>query len=269
MIKTSYVLVTPETAAEMLKHNTGNRILRPAAIATMAAQMRAGQWTTTHQGIAFDADGNLLDGQHRLHAIVKAGAPILLAVSRGVPSAAFKVMDGASGSAGLRNLRDVTGADRRILEPCSLMVRLDRGTPQKVTYDDVAPYLHGPLGNAVAVIVGAYGANSAYRCAAPIKLGASLRSIADKTGYVVEQWRALGSLDYDAMSPIIKAFCRMITNRKTAGSSAQRDLACVSWLAFDPSRRHLKRFPTQQAADALAELVAFGRKQSQSAGKSR
>ncbi len=75
--------ISPELAAEWLSKNTFNRTLSRRSVDTYAADMRAGAWELTHQGIAFGADGVLVDGQHRLHAIVKAGVTIKMMVTWG------------------------------------------------------------------------------------------------------------------------------------------------------------------------------------------
>ncbi|MFG2452655.1 hypothetical protein ACGFSG_25040 [Streptomyces sp. NPDC048512] len=59
----------------------------------LADQIQRGEWQLTHQGIAFDEDDVLIDGQHRLAAIVRAGLTVPLTVTHGVPRAAFTVMD--------------------------------------------------------------------------------------------------------------------------------------------------------------------------------
>lgn len=65
--------------------NVKNRKLRVRTVDAFAADMRRGKWHTTHQGIAFDEAGNLLDGQHRLAAIVKSGCTIEILVTTGIP----------------------------------------------------------------------------------------------------------------------------------------------------------------------------------------
>lgn len=70
------VLITPEMAEEFLKHNTRNRNIRLPYVEELATYMRQGKWDVTHQGIGFYEDGTLFDGQHRLHAIIKAGVPV-------------------------------------------------------------------------------------------------------------------------------------------------------------------------------------------------
>lgn len=85
--------VTPELAAEWLKSNSRNRKLVIAAVETIANDIKHGRWRTTHQGIAFGADGELYDGQHRLHAIVKAGVAVEVRVTRGLPPEARDAID--------------------------------------------------------------------------------------------------------------------------------------------------------------------------------
>lgn len=90
---TEYVSITPQLAVEWLKSNTGNRRLSEPVVEAYASDMRAGAWKLTHQGIAFDASGRLIDGQHRLQAIVKAGFPVTMAVTRGLSASAQEVVD--------------------------------------------------------------------------------------------------------------------------------------------------------------------------------
>jgi hypothetical protein len=78
--------ISPEQAKRYLEKNTHNRSVRESVVDRYAAMMQRDQWVVTHQGIAFDDEGNLLDGQHRLMAIVKAARPVSMMVTRGVPS---------------------------------------------------------------------------------------------------------------------------------------------------------------------------------------
>lgn len=50
----------------------------------------------THQGIAFDKNGILRDGQHRLTAIVDEGRDAKMVVTFGIAPEAFSVMDTGS-----------------------------------------------------------------------------------------------------------------------------------------------------------------------------
>ena len=93
MIETVTEEITPDLAREYLSRNARNRPLSPGQVAAFAKDIREGLWHTTHQGIAFDEEGALLDGQHRLAAIAEAGEPVTMAVSRGVPRKMMTVLD--------------------------------------------------------------------------------------------------------------------------------------------------------------------------------
>lgn len=58
-----------------------------------ARQMREGLWHFNAETIKFDVNGNLLDGQHRLMAIVKSGCAISCLVVRNLPSEVFSTID--------------------------------------------------------------------------------------------------------------------------------------------------------------------------------
>jgi hypothetical protein len=85
--------VSPQLAAQWLTRNTNNRPLSKSTVQQFAGRIQGGEWQLTHQGIAFDEDETLIDGQHRLAAIVKAGVTVPLTVTHGVPRTAFTVMD--------------------------------------------------------------------------------------------------------------------------------------------------------------------------------
>lgn len=85
-MKTRIETITPALATEWLeKHNTINRNLSQSTVDCYAIDMKNGRWSLTHQGLAFDTNGNLQDGQHRLWAIVFSGVTLQMNVTRDVP----------------------------------------------------------------------------------------------------------------------------------------------------------------------------------------
>jgi hypothetical protein len=76
--------ITPSKAAEYLKTNTANRSHRKEWINKLALMILNDQFELTHCGIAFREDGTLIDGQHRLMAIVQANRPVKMFVARGL-----------------------------------------------------------------------------------------------------------------------------------------------------------------------------------------
>lgn len=83
----NYEEITPEIAANWLESNGDNRRLSKPTIAAYASDMLSGNWDeNVADAIAFDADGILRNGQHRLHAIVESGVTIHSWVCRNVSS---------------------------------------------------------------------------------------------------------------------------------------------------------------------------------------
>jgi hypothetical protein len=81
-VKTTIEKIGPKTAAKYLENQSRNRPLHKPTVAKYAAAMLAGAWTLVHQGIAFDKEGKLFDGQHRMAAVVQSGKTIEFMVSR-------------------------------------------------------------------------------------------------------------------------------------------------------------------------------------------
>ena len=65
----------------------------PAIVAKYAADMRRGSWILSPQGIAFDEKGRVIDGQHRLLAIIQSGCSIPMYVVSECGNEAIKALD--------------------------------------------------------------------------------------------------------------------------------------------------------------------------------
>ncbi|MFJ5687702.1 hypothetical protein [Streptomyces sp. NPDC093099] len=87
------IKVTPELAEIYLSKATVNRRLNAGQVRTLMETIIRGEWKLTHQGIAFDSNGTLLDGQHRLHAIIEANTPVEMVVFEGLSKDVFSVLD--------------------------------------------------------------------------------------------------------------------------------------------------------------------------------
>lgn len=85
--------ITPTLAKAYLEKNTNNRPLNLSHVKYLAASMSNGQWRITHESIAFDRDDKLIDGQHRLSAVVSSGATVQISVTRGCDSSTFAVIN--------------------------------------------------------------------------------------------------------------------------------------------------------------------------------
>lgn len=94
-------VITPTVAQRLLDGNTDNRPAKPRHVKFLADQMRAGAWKVTGDPVKIAASGRLLDGQHRLMAIVESGTTQHVYVARNCEEEIFSVLDtGRTRSAG-------------------------------------------------------------------------------------------------------------------------------------------------------------------------
>lgn len=106
-VNSQWMDITPEIAAHWLQNNVRNRPLADDTIIAYARDMRNGEWVETHQGLAFNDRDELIDGQHRLHAIIRAGVTVRMMVTFGLKS-------------------EIEGKE------CTTMDAVDRGRPRSV-----------------------------------------------------------------------------------------------------------------------------------------
>ena len=85
MLKTIEMIITPEMATAWLeKTQVKNRAVNMKYVEYLVREIQSGNWKVTHQGIGFDDSDQLLDGQHRLMAIARAGRSVRMLVTHGV-----------------------------------------------------------------------------------------------------------------------------------------------------------------------------------------
>lgn len=93
-IYSEMITVTPALALEWLENaNIRNRPLSQNHINKLARDMTCGHWKLTHEGIAFDPSGVLLDGQHRLWAIVESQTTQSMMVFFNIPKESVMFID--------------------------------------------------------------------------------------------------------------------------------------------------------------------------------
>lgn len=85
--------ITPAEAAKLLEQNTSNRVLNKSAVNRYAAAMARGEWLVGNDAICIGKDGIILNGQHRLYAVVISEVPQEFLVRVDVESNDLKAMD--------------------------------------------------------------------------------------------------------------------------------------------------------------------------------
>ena len=92
LIEFKTMLITPETAAIMLKSSAGNPRydkqdkVNERTVEKYASDMKAGRWQLSPEPIAFNESGELVNGHHRLSAVIRSGCTVELCVAYNVPN---------------------------------------------------------------------------------------------------------------------------------------------------------------------------------------
>lgn len=87
-------LITPSKAAEILTANKSNRRIKDRHVNFLVSEILEGRWhSNTGESIKIASDGTLIDGQHRLTAIVKSNKALTILVCRNMDKEVFSVID--------------------------------------------------------------------------------------------------------------------------------------------------------------------------------
>lgn len=109
-MKTEVRTITPVVATEMLKKNLNNRKVSEKHVNFLAQEMRNGNWLFDGQPLRFDENNVLIDGQHRLNAIIRSKTSQNILIITGLKKDSFKVMDTGKN----RNAADVLSINGEI-----------------------------------------------------------------------------------------------------------------------------------------------------------
>ena len=100
--------ITPDIAREvLLHHNHGNRNISNLHVAILEANMEQTTWRFNGASIVFDKQGELIDGQHRLTALMKSGKSFDFIVVKNVPHEVIMTIDQEIKSRSFRDLLSI------------------------------------------------------------------------------------------------------------------------------------------------------------------
>ena len=76
--------ITPEMAEQYLSYNAKHRPIKEKKVNEYVVEMVQGNWKLNGKTVCFDRNGRLLNGQHRLTAVVRSRIPFTTVVVRGL-----------------------------------------------------------------------------------------------------------------------------------------------------------------------------------------
>jgi hypothetical protein len=123
---------TVTDAVEALVSTALNRPMSRPNVARIAASIKRGEWIFNGETVVFDAANNLIQGQHRMHAVIATETPIVCLVVRGIDAKAFMTFD----SGKVRSAPDALAIDghknvNRLAAGARCYLRLTEGQSSK------------------------------------------------------------------------------------------------------------------------------------------
>lgn len=124
-------MVTPDMAARILEINQNNRPLRDYHARRIATLMQRGRWKVNGQTIKIGVTGDVLDGQHRLWAVIYSKCTVWLVLIYGIKNDAFSTIDTVQMPRSGADVLAVNGLDHhrtKTAAALSWLIRYERNT---------------------------------------------------------------------------------------------------------------------------------------------
>ena len=227
------MLITPEMAAKMLRENTSNRPVRPQKVTLYANLMKRGEWRLTHQGIAFTRKHRLIDGQHRLLAIIAAGLAVWVMVAEDVDDEVYLVIDQHA----QRSFADTLGKSQAAT--CAIARIATLVVPGRIVTAESVSKVYGVFGETAEHLVSycpsnRKGYNATTRAIAIIR---AMENNGENYNYVFETYRNLILMNMEELPRIALSWIRQLSDN----TMSREDVACRMWTALDIEKRDLGR----------------------------
>lgn len=249
-MKVYELTITPEVATKIWNTSKGNprfvsdtKMVNPRKVEELCRVMRNGEWENDGSPIRFAVDGSLIDGHHRIAAVMKSGVTISSIVVEGIPESAEKTIDSNTPRAEYARLK----VDRFV----PAMIRLEKamqggGKPSLMDY--VTPtYIDNQIKENLQYIQiisrlrgsestgrKRYMQNSSFDCALlqALKCGVP-ESECERIAYKISS----GNIDFQTESPLFKLREYCISshgnNRKCNGARRIKDCCYIQQYIYD------------------------------------
>lgn len=248
-MKTFTEEITPAQAKEFLARNSTNRRLRPSWVKELAGRMERGEWTVTHQGIALTPDLRLLDGQHRMHAIIATGLTIPMQVSYDCDPRTYEVIDG-----GIKR----TAADHLSIPPmmaavAKLLWVLPAPTLRKTcSSQQISSVLSWarPVIEEVSELAG----GKSTRTSSVVQMPIVVHLMAGRRE-VLPKFVAFKNMALEDIPPSIGTLLKQMMDGGGSRRLAQWDASCRVWRAFNPEQWEMKVLALKGTGAAMGEMA--------------
>jgi hypothetical protein len=252
--KPDWELITPEIAADLLKKNISNRKFRQSWANYYIRQIQDGSWRLSHHGICIGEAGCLVDGQHRLHAMVATNTSFWLLVARW-PNVSNALQLGVDQGA-KRSNADLLQIpkDHAALAACIARLSIDRSN-QVPSPDGVGRVYFQHFKKEIDLLYDVCNTKRKGSSSASVGVGAvvNMKRFPSAAAEIVEQYRKLVLVE-EGRWPSIVSLCRSCRDE---GGLGKDSLVAKSYLAFNPDRRGVEKLIVRDQPKLLAEIREY------------
>lgn len=259
-LNSEILIVSPSFAKGLLSNNFGNRLIRKSHVKTLAQAIKKGAWKLSPQGVVIHkSSGRLLDGQHRLHAVVESGMDVPMFFIYTDDEEIFKVLDQGV----KRSMSDIFSVDSRVMDTVNFCTRVALDARSTVAPHQVEPLLNSSVGKLASELVEFCPIVRKGFSTAPFKGAVVVSTVfgADKD-YTFSMYKDFVNFNVDNLPPVGKAFLRQINAGSISFSKGQTDNAAfMKFLkVFDPKNKDLNVIRLSSGSNAVSSITDVSKK---------
>lgn len=249
------VEVTPSMASNLLANsNYNNRRIRHTVVSKYAKAMRDGDWKFSPETISVSKSGRLLNGQHRMSAVVESGVNCRFLFAFGFDDDVFSVIDrGAT-----RTTSDALGIDRRVSEVATLLVKVHNYYGKRISITDADVMRASQcIKDAHDILVNCTNRARAIFSSAPFRLATAARIMRGDGDYALKMYKNLIDANIENMPPCGHAAIRSALNGRLGSGGAMKQFTILSaaWAVTDPSKENASKLYLSIRQESFEEIV--------------
>lgn len=255
-ITTRVEMITPEMAKAYISNvHPDQRRLRPNSVRAYAEIMKRGDWILVPDGIAFDTDGFLIQGNHRLNALIAANVTLPFNVTRNAPKMAYSVLDRGL----IRSASDALGVERKKLEIATTLIRIALNPHVAKDIQQIKKY-YSRLEAPINIVFSSITAMNGRGASAPVRTAVVARFICgENLEWMSGAYATIAKQRFEHMTPIQAAYWRKEIAGQFGGGNGQLHRFVAGLKIFDKSRQSATKLYINEndinAARALAAKI--------------
>ncbi len=254
------VKITPALAKTLLERNyQNNRSLKKQTIGKYATIMKSENWLTSPEGIVFDHNDELIDGQHRLEGIVRSDCTQNILVILGVDNSVYEVLNRGAG----RTPADALRIPKKVAEVARVMAMIQTGdtmvTQAGITDTSIKEMANIVHGTHDQLMEECPTARKIFSSAA-VRTAACVRILTgENPNYVLSTYKNMVLLRFSELSPISQKFASIMIAKGerlsfNGGSPGQIDLMLRAWDVFNFKKRDQTRIQISKRENRMEEI---------------